>query len=62
MIRFISRHPVAFSLAILLHIIILLGLSYQNFMTPDDNTIKVTLTSPDENAVDQKTRLKKCSR
>lgn len=59
MIRFISRHPVAFSLAILLHIIILLGLSYQNFMTPDDNTIKVTLTSPDENAVDQKNTVEK---
>ncbi|BBN59357.1 cell envelope integrity protein TolA [Hydrogenovibrio marinus] len=59
MIRFISRHPVAFALAILLHIIILLGLSYQNFMTPDDNTIKVTLTSPDENAVDQKNTVEK---
>lgn len=59
MIRFISRHPVAFSLAILLHIIILLGLSYQNFMTPDDNTIKVTLTSPDENAVAPKNTVEK---
>lgn len=58
MIPFILRHPIAFSLAVVLHIVILLGLGYESFKEPD-NTIQVTLTSPDKDAAGEKTTVEK---